>query len=113
MLIYAGLYIDKNKQAIVRSDIIKNKRLNNIEIHHNEKEIVKKIIIENNENSAEVPIMNREQLSAPATGNKVRQTFETKGTTKEETNEVENEQTKIIEMSQEMIENPYKITPEL
>ena len=104
-------YIGANKLANVRRDIIKNKRLTDIEIHNIKEEVRRKIAIQTKENTAEVPSMNRDLPSTTATGNTVRQIIEDEDTAVKEANDVETEQITVEEMSQEMSENPDSITP--
>ena len=104
-------YIDANKLANVRRDIIKNKRLTYIEIHDIKEEGRKKIAIQTKENTTEVPSMNKDLPSTTATGNTARQIIENEDTVEKEANDVETEQITVEKMGQEMSENPDSITP--
>ena len=106
-------YIDANKLANVRRDIIKNKRLTDVEIHQIKEEVRKEINNESKENTPEEQSIGKEQSPTLATDNIVGQIFENRDTITEEVNEVETEQMITEARDKESTDAPEDITPEL
>ena len=104
-------YIDASRLVNISRDIIKHKRLTDIQSDLIEEQIKKYITIENEENTAEAPNVSKDLPSTIAASNSIRQIIESKDIYAKETNETEAEQITIEKMSQEMSENLDSITP--
>ena len=106
-------YIDSNKLANVRRDIIRNKRLTDAEIHHIKEEVRKEINNESKENALEETSIDKEQLPTPPADDIAVQICENRGPIVDEINEGETEQITIEAMNEEGTDNPENIAPEL